>query len=102
MMARFGMLSIFECQNFFFNANILTKGVTVLITGASALDAVAARSLPSKCLFGIGCVCGAAGTVYTGLTFFNSTLGLPAFGVLAESAAGGFYWAGRRATELVV
>jgi len=36
-----------------------TSLICLAITGASAMDAFTAPTVPLKCLFGIGCVCGA-------------------------------------------
>lgn len=63
----------------FANVNLLMKGGTfsygLVITGASALDALTAPTITSKCLFGIGCACGACGTIATGFSLFNNTMG---------------------------
>ena len=85
------------------NTNLLMKGGVfgygVAITGAAAFDAFTASTVTSKCLFGVGCVCGAAGTITTGFSMFNNTVGLPVFGVLSEAAGGAFFWLGKRANQ---
>ena len=86
------------------NTNLLMKGGAfgygITITGASAFDAFTALAATSKCLFGIGCLCGAAGTRTTGFSMFNTTVGLPVFGVLGEATIKAFFWLGRRANQV--
>jgi hypothetical protein len=85
------------------NTNLLIKGGAfgygVAITGAAAFDALTAPTITSKCFFGVGCLCEAAGTITTGLSLFNSTVGLPPVGMVCESASVAFFWLGRRSNQ---
>lgn len=71
----------------------------VAITGASVIDMVTARNTASRCLFGIGAICGAFGTVTTSFATLNLTMGIPPLGVLGGGFGGAFYWLGRKVNK---
>jgi hypothetical protein len=71
----------------------------IAITTASGFDTFTAPTLTSKCLSEAGFVCGTAGTISTGFSIFNNTIGLPVFGVLGETIGGACFWLGRRANK---
>jgi hypothetical protein len=66
----------------------LFVGYGIALTGASAMDAITARNTYSRCMFGVGCGLGAAGTISSALTAFNVSSGLA------------FYWLDRKANAI--
>lgn len=61
------------------------------------MDAFTAKNTCSRCLFGIGCGLGAAGTVSSALTAFNVSAGLGPIALVSGAAGSAFYWLGRKA-----
>ena len=78
----------------------LSFGYGIALTGASVIDACAASNTASRILFGIGGVCGAAGTFSSGFSVLNNTIGMPAFGLAAGAAGSAFYWLGRKVNSI--
>lgn len=74
----------------------LSLGYGIALTGASAIDAVAAKNTCSRCLFGIGCGLGAVGTVSSALTAFNVSVGLSPVALVSGAAGTAFFWLGRK------
>jgi len=50
----------------------------------------------SRCLFGTACVSGVVGSINSGVSIFNDTIGLPALGIATGAVAGGCYLVGRK------
>ena len=75
-------------------------GYGVALTGASAIDAFTAKNTYSRCMFGVGCGLGAAGTVSSALTAFNISVGLGPVAMVSGAAGTAFYWLGRKVNAL--
>jgi hypothetical protein len=93
-----------NASSFLTTVNTGTKafsvGYGVALTGASAIDAVTAKNTYSRCLFGLGCCFGAAGTVSSTLTAFNISAGLAPVAMVSSAAGTAFYWLGRKVNAL--
>lgn len=78
----------------------LSVGYGVALTGASAIDAFTAKNTYSRCMFGVGCGLGAAGTVSSALTAFNISVGLGPVAMVSGAAGTAFYWLGKKVNAL--
>lgn len=78
----------------------LSVGYGVALTGASAIDAFTAKNTYSRCMFGVGCGLGAAGTVSSALTAFNISAGLAPVAMVSGAAGTAFYWLGGKVNAL--
>lgn len=85
------------------NLNVVSKGACtaygLALAGACAVDAYTSPSLPAKCLFGIGGVCGFAGAISSGISIFNNTLQIPAFGVALGSVSTAAFQTAKRVNQ---
>ena len=78
----------------------LCVGYGVALTGASAMDAITAKNTYSRCLFGLGCGCGAVGTISSAAASFNIAVGLAPVALVSGAAGSAFYWLGKKANAI--
>lgn len=78
----------------------LSLGYGLALTSASAVDALKAKNTYSRCLFGVGCVCEAAGTVSSAVTALNISAALAPIALVSSASGTAFYWLGRKVNAL--
>ena len=78
----------------------LSVGYGVALTGASAVDAITAKNTYSRCMFGVGCGFGIAGTVSSALTAFNVSVGLGPLAMVSSATGTACFWIGRKVNAL--
>ena len=78
----------------------LSVGYGVALTGASAVDAITAKNTYSRCMFGVGCGFGIAGTVSSALTAFNVSVGLGPLAMVSSATGTACLWIGRKVNAL--
>jgi len=78
----------------------LSVGYGIVLTGAAAMDAVTARNTYSRCMFGMRCGLGTAGTISSAFTAFNVSAGLGPVVLVSRAARSTFYWLGKKANTI--
>jgi len=78
----------------------LSVGYGVALTGASAVDAITAKNTYSRCMFGVGCAFGIAGTASSALTAFNVSVALSPLAMVSSATGTACFWIGRKVNAL--
>lgn len=78
----------------------LFVGYGVTLTGASAVDAITAKNPYSRCMFGVGCGFGIAGTISSALTAFNVSVGLGPLTMVSSATGTACFWVGKKVNAL--